>query len=251
MMPEEEFGTVGDYVKVFEALLKEGIAENHLALMQAHFKAPHHTATWAQIAKAVGYANGNAVNLHYGTLASRVAHHLGIVEPPNGFWLFVLVKWADERDPSDHTAFVLRRPVIEALTQLGILPGEGSLHLTNPKEISPWESIEQDLDRKVKEAQTLLPEERRKRLAESPKHPEKVLVNTTMFLRNQYVIAEVLARANGVCESCHAPAPFLRVSDGSPYLEVHHRIRLADGGEDTVANAVAVCPNCHRKAHYG
>jgi 5-methylcytosine-specific restriction endonuclease McrA len=251
MMPEEEFGTVSDYVKVFEVLLKEGIAENHLALLQAHFKAPHHTATWAQIAKAVGYANGSAVNLHYGTLASRVAHHLRIAEPPNGFWLFVLVKWADDRDPSGHTAFVLRRPVIEALTQLGILPDEGNLHPPNPTVIPLWENLDQDLDRKVNEARTLSPEERHARLAESPKNPEKVWVNTTMFLRNQYVIAEVLARANGVCESCHAPAPFLRASDGSPYLEVHHRDRLADGGEDTVSNALALCPNCHRKAHYG
>ncbi len=251
MMHEEEFGTAEDYIRAFAALLREGIAEKYVALLQAHFKAPQHTATWAQIAKAVGYANGNAVNLHYGTLASRVAHHLGVVEPPQGFWLFVLVRWADERDASGHTAFVLRRPVIEALTQLGILPGEGNLHPPNPKVIPAWENVDQDLDRKVKEAQTLSSEERHRRLAESPKHPEKVLVNTTMFLRNQYVISEVLTRANGVCESCHAPAPFIRVSDGTPYLEVHHRVRLADGGEDTVSNAVALCPNCHRKAHYG
>jgi 5-methylcytosine-specific restriction protein A len=32
---------------------------------------------------------------------------------------------------------------------------------------------------------------------------------------------------------------------------VHHRVRLADGGDDTTDNAVALCPNCHRKAHYG
>jgi 5-methylcytosine-specific restriction protein A len=32
---------------------------------------------------------------------------------------------------------------------------------------------------------------------------------------------------------------------------VHHRIPLAKGGEDSVDNAVAVCPNCHRKGHYG
>jgi 5-methylcytosine-specific restriction endonuclease McrA len=251
MMREEEFGTADDYVKALAALLREGIAEKHVALVQAHFKAPHHIANWAQIARAVGYASGNAVNLHYGMLASRVAHHLGVVEPPNGFWLFVLIKWAEDRDASGHTAFVLRRPIIEALTQLGILPGEGNLHAPNPKVIPSWGNLDQDLDRKVKEAQTLSPEERHKHLAESPKYPEKVLVNTTVFLRNQYVISEVLARANGVCESCHAPAPFIRVSDGAPYLEVHHRIRLADEGEDTVLNAIALCPNCHRKAHYG
>ncbi|MGH8437576.1 MAG: HNH endonuclease [Pseudomonas sp.] len=33
--------------------------------------------------------------------------------------------------------------------------------------------------------------------------------------------------------------------------EVHHKVRLADGGLDTVENAIAVCPNCHRQAHFG
>ncbi|HDR7378766.1 TPA: HNH endonuclease [Bacillus toyonensis] len=39
--------------------------------------------------------------------------------------------------------------------------------------------------------------------------------------------------------------------DGTPYLEVHHVVPLATGGEDSVENAVALCQNCHRKAHYG
>ncbi|MFM0350878.1 HNH endonuclease [Paraburkholderia sp. RL17-347-BIC-D] len=26
---------------------------------------------------------------------------------------------------------------------------------------------------------------------------------------------------------------------------------LAQGGPDTVANAIALCPNCHRERHYG
>ncbi|WP_256325004.1 HNH endonuclease signature motif containing protein [Nitrosomonas sp. Nm132] len=43
----------------------------------------------------------------------------------------------------------------------------------------------------------------------------------------------------------------MRKHDGSPYLEVHHKIPLAFGGEDTVVNAIALCPNCHREAHYG
>ena len=55
----------------------------------------------------------------------RVAQLLGIDERPEGFWLYVLAGWADERDAvSGHTAFVLRRPVIEALTRLGVFSGE-------------------------------------------------------------------------------------------------------------------------------
>ncbi|WP_342542729.1 HNH endonuclease signature motif containing protein [Paenisporosarcina sp. FSL H8-0542] len=37
----------------------------------------------------------------------------------------------------------------------------------------------------------------------------------------------------------------------NPYLEVHHIKRLADNGEDSVENAIAVCPNCHRELHFG
>ncbi|HVY76746.1 MAG TPA: HNH endonuclease signature motif containing protein [Puia sp.] len=81
--------------------------------------------------------------------------------------------------------------------------------------------------------------------------PKQVIVQQTVFLRNQLVVAEVLYRANGYCEQCKQPAPFLRDSDKKPYLEIHHKIRLADGGNDTVENAIALCPNCHRQAHYG
>ncbi|NII11649.1 HNH endonuclease [Oleiagrimonas sp. C23AA] len=81
--------------------------------------------------------------------------------------------------------------------------------------------------------------------------PEKILVAATTYIRDPKVAAFVLERANGNCEACKEPAPFVRRSTGEPYLEVHHRERLADGGPDTVENAVALCPNCHRQAHYG
>jgi 5-methylcytosine-specific restriction endonuclease McrA len=93
--------------------------------------------------------------------------------------------------------------------------------------------------------------ERLARLAKAQKKPRKVTVSTTAFIRNPDVVAEVLYRAGGVCESCKSPAPFQRASTGDPYLEVHHRIMLAADGDDTVDNAIALCPNCHRKSHYG
>lgn len=60
----------------------------------------------------------------------------------------------------------------------------------------------------------------------------------------------MLQQANGQCENCELPAPF-NGADGLPYLEVHHVRQLADNGTDTVTNAVALCPNCHRELHYG
>jgi len=91
---------------------------------------------------------------------------------------------------------------------------------------------------------------RKARLAARPRKPLKILVTATVFDRDPDVVAEVLLRAAGECENCKRPAPFLRRSDRTPYLEVHHVIRLSNGGDDTVENAIAVCPNCHRAAHY-
>lgn len=108
-----------------------------------------------------------------------------------------------------------------------------------------------DFDARVAQSIKLSREERLQRLANACKKPPCMQTITSTFHRNPDVVAEVLYRANGICESCKKPAPFNRANDGRPYLEVHHRIRLADGGDDTVENAVALCPNCHRKAHYG
>ncbi|MDV1267678.1 HNH endonuclease [Citrobacter freundii] len=87
-------------------------------------------------------------------------------------------------------------------------------------------------------------------LATESKTPERIVVTKRDFKRNPYVVAEVLLRANGKCQSCKRDAPFLK-EDGTPFLEVHHIEWLSKGGEDSVENAIALCPNCHREAHYG
>lgn len=78
--------------------------------------------------------------------------------------------------------------------------------------------------------------------------PEYRTTEVTRFVRNQQVRDWVLQNARGVCESCDSPAPFLSLA--GPFLEVHHLLRLADGGSDTITNALALCPNCHRRLHY-
>jgi len=92
---------------------------------------------------------------------------------------------------------------------------------------------------------------RKERLKTAPKKPKVIEITHRVFERNPDVIVEVLERAKGSCERCEKAAPFVRKSDRIPFLEVHHKIPLAQGGEDTVENAVALCPNCHREMHYG
>ncbi len=106
-------------------------------------------------------------------------------------------------------------------------------------------------EKKLDIARKLTGEERHAVLKKSNPQPTKSKVQQTVYNRNEYVIAEVLERANGICEKCNQPAPFMRDNSNFPYLEVHHKKPLAKGGDDTIENAIALCPNCHRHAHYG
>lgn len=81
--------------------------------------------------------------------------------------------------------------------------------------------------------------------------PQKILTKINSFSRNLYVVELSKRLANGICQDCNQPAPFINKSTNEPYLEVHHIRSLADGGEDTIENVVALCPNCHRRRHYG
>ena len=84
---------------------------------------------------------------------------------------------------------------------------------------------------------------------EAPQVPPKDS-RRAYFKRSAAVKFYVLARAAGHCESCGKPAPFLR-KNGSPYLEPHHILRLADEGPDHPRWVGAVCPSCHREIHHG
>lgn len=117
--------------------------------------------------------------------------------------------------------------------------------------VGPAEILQRTLTSKIELAMRDSAAERRARLEGANPKPAVRYVMTRVFVRNPYVVAEVLSRAGGRCEKCHSEAPFNSRSTGEPYLEVHHRIPLAEHGDDTVENAIALCPNCHRYAHYG
>jgi len=78
--------------------------------------------------------------------------------------------------------------------------------------------------------------------------PRREFATGIVYLRDPRVVAYTQARANGICELCTQSAPFKR-PDGSPYLETHHVVPLAENGPDTPENCAGVCPNCHRALH--
>ena len=69
------------------------------------------------------------------------------------------------------------------------------------------------------------------------------------YNRSQAIRLYALKRANGICEACKKEAPF-KTKEDKPFLEVHHIGKLIDGGADDPEWVIALCPNCHRKAHY-
>jgi 5-methylcytosine-specific restriction endonuclease McrA len=75
------------------------------------------------------------------------------------------------------------------------------------------------------------------------------IARTLQRARAQAIRLYVLQRAGGFCEGCGSVAPFLTTM-GQPYLEPHHTTRLADEGPDHPAHVIALCPNCHRRAHH-
>jgi 5-methylcytosine-specific restriction protein A len=80
------------------------------------------------------------------------------------------------------------------------------------------------------------------------KHPKAVSTKSTVYPRNAFIAEYAKRRAAGHCDLCRSPAPF-KSAEGKPYLECHHIKWLAHLGADRIENAVALCPNCHRKMH--
>ncbi|QFU75344.1 HNH endonuclease [Halioglobus maricola] len=138
------------------------------------------------------------------------------------------------------------RPVLEKLVrQSQILNAMHDIHPPTTEASNPV-----DMDRKVSmlldnwgqsDARILPPS--------GLKSPTKRDGNSTVYNRSPEVKAWVLQEADGSCECCEKPAPFVK-DDGTAYLEVHHVVTLAQGGPDTVSNTVAVCPDCHRALHF-
>jgi 5-methylcytosine-specific restriction protein A len=92
--------------------------------------------------------------------------------------------------------------------------------------------------------------ELRQTALQAPQETQSKEARVRVWLRSRALRVYVLRRAHGKCEACERSAPFITAA-GRPYLESHHTRRLSDGGPDDPRWVIAVCPNCHRRAHYG
>lgn len=81
--------------------------------------------------------------------------------------------------------------------------------------------------------------------------PKATTVTRNDFVRDPYVVQAALLRSRGKCEMPGCDAKLFSKPEDVPYLEVHHVIPLGEGGDDSLANAAALCPSCHREQHHG
>ncbi|CAD5270293.1 MULTISPECIES: HNH endonuclease [Halomonadaceae] len=102
--------------------------------------------------------------------------------------------------------------------------------------------------KKERRARKLSNKDLRARAENAPAQVGSRVGQTTFIPRSPYIAAYAKRRANGHCELCQQPAPF-ETRKGEPYLECHHIKWLSKGGDDSIENTVALCPNCHRKMH--
>jgi len=229
--------TSADYVSAFR---RAEPSDSQLEMLRVHLATPDQRITARQLAHALGFANWRAPIVLYGKFARKLCNELNVSPTTK---LAVLAR--SYRSPNSEYELCLRPSVIEALRELGI-GGQGAWLSQEKQGIEDTQHFYNDVSRSLQDSHS----SRQARLATASKIPERISTTSTSFRRNPDVVAEVLLRAEGKCENCLQPAPFARASDGTPYLEVHHRVMLAAGGEDAVINAIALCPNCHRAAHY-
>ncbi|WOF75722.1 HNH endonuclease signature motif containing protein [Parvibaculaceae bacterium PLY_AMNH_Bact1] len=104
---------------------------------------------------------------------------------------------------------------------------------------------------KVSESSELDSASRMAKIERSRKRPKQIIIQSVGFARCPHIVAERLERAGGICDHCEEAAPFKKQKDNEPFLEVHHVLPLAAGGEDVLENTIALCPNCHRESHLG
>lgn len=80
--------------------------------------------------------------------------------------------------------------------------------------------------------------------------PSQVEQIVRVYPRNNVLRTYVKERSNYSCEMPGCDYIGFNKNDGKKYIEIHHVTPLSEGGEDSINNTVALCPNCHRKIHY-
>ncbi len=181
--------------------------------------------------------NKSAVNksLRDGILANRSHGSIEYrMENISAALLELCLPWIKGYKPHGNIGRGVKKRIVGILDQLGFVNAVDYIPTTKP------EVLDERAHKLIK-----------KKLVGNPAgnpSPKRMDVTSFQYVRDPVVKAWILQHAAGKCEMCGQPAPFV-MNDGVPYLEVHHVVSLSAGGADKIDNAVALCPNCHKRCH--
>jgi 5-methylcytosine-specific restriction protein A len=218
-MNPEQFST-DDYLRAFDAI-RDDISNLQLQMLLAHYSAPDHSVTARQLAAAVGLANFNAANLHYGKLGRLLFSVLG--KPAGADNVFIL---ADLVPPGERGnkewLWVMRPQVAQTLQVLGFVPLKSTKEL--PSAV---------------------------RLAEGAAN--RVVVN--VYERNPLARQQCIQHFGCRCSVCGFDFEKVFGELGHGFIHVHHLKPLSqikvEYEVDPITDLRPICPNCHAMIHNG
>lgn len=113
------------------------------------------------------------------------------------------------------------------------------------------EQADYELQKKINKIKALAPEEKPQKVK-----PSKKINGQNIFSRNLSYAKKSLELADFLCEIDKNHSTFISKSSKKQYVEAHHLIPLKFQDEflynlDVPANIISLCPNCHRKMHFG
>lgn len=119
--------TMEKYRKALRQVEADGHFDNtqYLTMLKAQYVSEGHIITATRLAEAAGYANYNAANLQYGTMAKLLANHLGYLPPKRSsgerMWWCTLSNGneASGATVDGHFEFVMRPELAAALETMG------------------------------------------------------------------------------------------------------------------------------------
>lgn len=213
--------TVQDYIKAFKNL---NIARHHIKMLQAHYYAVDRTLTASQMAKAMGYNNYNAANLHYGKLGRLVGNALGwspsAEESQGADAVYIL---AEFQKPGKYWHWIMRPEVSKAIERLGWDNGNQPVI---PEEIIESKSLFEGAVRSI-------------------------LVNA--YERNAEAREKCILHYGCECSVCGTILSNVYGEIAQGRVHVHHLRQLSEISKeyqvDPIQDLRPVCPNCHAIIH--
>jgi 5-methylcytosine-specific restriction protein A len=161
------------------------------------------------------------------------------------------------KERGNHRKFYTFEGIYKVASWRIVVPDEGKRKgdemiefLFVPAETILTQEINKTKVEPTRELPKSLTELRKKIKARDPIKTTGQLNTTEYYRRSKFIVDYAKLRADGVCERCNKPGPFLD-SNNRPFLEVHHILMLSDDGPDLPENVAAICPNCHKETHFG